>query len=83
MDAFTALIYIKPNTATDEKMAIGLLASGINKVHFAFSKPKLHKAFALASMNGINNPIERYLKNIAKSINEDNTKEIHFSDTFQ
>lgn len=82
MDAFTALIYIKPNTATDEKIAVGLLASGINKVHFAFSKPKLHKALALAGMNINNNPIERYFKNIAKSINEDNTKEIHFSDTY-
>jgi hypothetical protein len=82
MDAFSALIYIKPNTATDEKIAVGLLASGINKVHFAFSKIKLNKAFALANMSSSNNPIERYLKNIAKSINEDNTKEIHFSNTY-
>lgn len=82
MNAFSALIYIKPNTATDEKIAVGLLASGINKVHFAFSKTKLHRAFALANMSSVNNPIERYLKNIAKSIAEDNTKEIHFSDTY-
>lgn len=81
MTAFTALIYIKPNTATDEKIAVGLLASGINKIHFAYSKTKLHKAFALANIN-INNPIERYFKNIKKSITESNCKEIHFSENY-
>lgn len=81
MNAFTALVYIKPNTATDEKIAVGLLASGINKIHFSYSKVKLHRAFALANIN-ITNPIERYLKNIAKSINEDNSKEIHFPENY-
>lgn len=81
MNAFTALVYIKPNTATDEKIAVGLLASGINKIHFSYSKAKLHKAFALANIN-ITNPIERYLKNIAKAINEDNGKEIHFPENY-
>lgn len=81
MNAFSALIYIKPNTATDEKIAVGLLASGINKIHFSYSKNKLHKAFALANIE-ILNPIERYLKNIAKSIDEDNSKEIHFTENY-
>lgn len=67
MKSFYSILYIKPEPASDEKVAVGLLLNAYKKPIFDYSNEKLKIAANLVGAETTDS-IERKLKNIKKKI---------------
>ncbi len=65
MKPFYSIVYIKPNTLSDEKISIGMVLNTGNRALFDFSETKL-KAISRLIETDILETVERMLKNVKK-----------------